>query len=622
MRLFRKIERPSPWRFITAVMFWFAMPPLLLSVWVFIHVRGNMAEVSQVFHDLWESAGLVFSVLALAACLLGVIHYLFCRWLGKRSGPPFRFREAGAVVLAAVAIAVVPGIIVKRAFEIGSHMKECWQTGLDKELESLVAQGDVQGAVRKMEQACLKFREAREKLGPEFEKMLKVGGGHSGYGYFFCTLNYGWETLDRNMPRTLCWYFDMGPSEGSGTNFPLRNPEQWAALGKELAKSNTPILRVLGIHLLMDRERFVQEVYRQRDSGDRSFEALDLWVTYSLDPDPERALRRMRKHKDEEFPAGKSNPWIIDGFDNRVFHLAFDLLHQGKAPADQLDFFRETARRYRSTPSFRYREYYRWEQVRLGLPGKLNSLINSGDAANAVKLMEDACANYREARIRLGPEFAAFTQRLDDEDEYFCGLSYVTETLDLNLPKSLIWYLNCTVPPEDRSSRGNSPLRANPEQRLKLGEEMSTSETPILRTLGPWLKGDLEGFVNETYRQLDAGDLSFQALATLVAFRKDPRPHRALHRLQKHLKAGLPEGKLKDWIAREHDELVFDLACEALRDGHDLGEDLDAAREATKRYVLTEKFMHHYWHASLRQKIEVPLQKMGVTAPEWKPPGK
>jgi hypothetical protein len=617
MRLFRKIELPSPWRFITAVMFWFAIPPLLLSVWVFIHVRGNMAEVSQVFHDLWESAVLVCSVFALSACLFGVIHYLICRWLGKRSGQPFRYREAGAVVLAVMAIAVVPGIILKRAFEIGSHLKACWQTGLDQELESLVARGDVQGAVRKMEQACLKFEDAREKLGPEFEKRWKGGYGHNGNGYFFCTLHYGWETLDRNMPRTLCWYFDMGPRDSSTGNFPLQNPEQWAALGKELSKSNTPILRVLGFHLLGDRENFVQEVYRQRDSGDRNFAALYLWVTYSMDPDPERALLRTRKLKDEGFPGRESNPWIIDVFDNRVFHLAFELLHNGKAPADQLDFFRETARRYRSTPSFRYREYYRWQQVRPDLPGKLNSLMNSGDAANAVKLMEDACANYREARIRLGPEFAAFTQRLDDNDEYFTGLSHVTGTLDLNLPKSLIWYLNCTVPPNDSSS---SALRANPEQRLKLGEEMSTSETPILRTLGLWLKGDLGGFVNETYRQLDAGDLSFQALATSVAFRNDTSPHRALHRLQQ-LKAGLPEGKLKDWIAMEHDQRVFNLACELLRDGQDLGEHLDDAREATKRHVLTEQFMHHFWHPDLRLKIEVPLQKMGVTPPELKPIG-
>ncbi len=368
MSLFLGLRQPSLTRHLGAVVLWSLITLVVLYSWNCFRENGHSAYV---FREFIRHSGIVSSICALLGSVLGGIHYVLLRVLGKGAKRSFGLRELIPVIAMIVAVSALPGYGMFRHFRKLKAHEACIQYENVKDIEVLIGKGDMQSAVRRMEQACERYHEAQVKLGSDFAVLHhRNDEGGNGNGYLCNTLVLGWDSLTLNMPRSLCNYFDMEPRVTSHRD--LENPEQWAPLAKEMSASTTPILRALGFWLLQDREKFVEMVYRQFDSGDFSFQALDAQVAFQIDLNSKRALHRLTRHTEAGLPVCFRTEHLATAHDLRVFELAIALMNEGQELGEDLNAVRAATKRYLS--SQRFRDAYDSESERTAIEAQLLKL--------------------------------------------------------------------------------------------------------------------------------------------------------------------------------------------------------------------------------------------------------
>jgi hypothetical protein len=248
--------------------------------------------------------------------------------------------------------------------------------------------------------------------------------------------------------------------------------------------------------------------------------------------------------------------------------------------------------------------------------GQIKSLVDSGEAPQAVRIMEKACEKYQQFdRENISNESAAHIHRRAPSGigYYYLTLMYGWHTLSMNLPESVHQYLNMEI--------GGGGVSSEPEKFQPLGLEMAASRTPIIRILGYWLLEDRARFSEAVYQQYDSGDQSYRSLKDVVCFEYDPDLKRALQRIltfqPMQMTEKIDQGTYIFYEEKDRDYRAYEHAIQILESGQAL-DDPDAIRPIIERYLKSPETGMLYSverratrakaHEQLMRQLGLPIQ--------------
>jgi hypothetical protein len=113
MSLFRGLRQPSLIRYLGAVVFWSLITLVVLYSWNCFREKGHSAYV---FREFIRHSGIVSSICVLLGNVLGGIHNVLLRVLGKGAKRSFGLRELIPVIATIVAVSALPGYGMFRHF--------------------------------------------------------------------------------------------------------------------------------------------------------------------------------------------------------------------------------------------------------------------------------------------------------------------------------------------------------------------------------------------------------------------------------------------------------------------------------------------------------------------------
>jgi hypothetical protein len=292
--VYRPLPRCNPPLLIWLWGFWITLVLCGFLLWMIYNWSQRANGLSILFRYLLrpESSQAKLLILTPIGIILGAVHSSVLRSLPATEKKRFRGREMATVWVITLVLAGIPGWVRYRAHREAELHMHCRGGKLYYELESLMAAGDVKATVRRMEQGCEMFREAKAKLGDKFVNRM---GGH-GWSYLYNTLHTRQQQtcLEQNVAGGMLDFLLCVKYDRHRDNQEIGAYGAWHPLAEEMSRSSTPILKIIGFHLLEEKAAFAEAVYAEFDEGNDSLEPLAVFAATYSDPDPVRARARLR----------------------------------------------------------------------------------------------------------------------------------------------------------------------------------------------------------------------------------------------------------------------------------------------------------------------------------------
>lgn len=529
------------------------------------------------------------------------------RLLKRKSTPGARkflasFAWWTGIGLIACLLAAYPAHRIALFIEDTKTQKYCGNWGLDAKLEDLMENGKIREAVLLMEEASRKHKTQWARNPPNKDHSIHWhNDGHFGYGYMFCTLHNAWETLGMNMPRGLRRYLESGPIYNDyGRPGLLHDPQKWKPLGDEMAASEVPIIRILGLWLLEDRERFIEETYRQVDSGDHSFRALSDLVSYQYDTDPNRSIKRLLISKPWPETWEEGYRGLLE--DHRIWRIhrkAVSILNRGESLHEIAPKLIPVLAKLSDSPEFERNMRGVFRSASRQPCHGLRQRLNQGDIASVVEWLESACRNYLENRDLLGEDFLLLASQ-----HKYRPILWQDKSYEMNMPLPLAQHLIEKPSCENELDRWRN-----------LGRAMTDSKTPILRILGYRMLEEKEAFAAEVYREFDSGDSTYRSLNAATVFQHDTDHLRVIRRL---LTFDTPsDDDLIPYREEDRIAMIYMLALGIVYNGAEVGEDAEAMRPLIREYaswpapdLKSLRNIEHHTHQRMQRSQQAAMQEL------------
>ncbi len=274
---------------------WWIGGGLLLVLGLLVHsgwgdVRGLW---SQLRHFSWRDVvdiSILFFYWSPAAVILGGGQYLKQR-VSADSGPAKSvWPECGFVMAVCLMLSASLGFMAWRHFEVGRLRGAAWGDSMEV-YERLARAGRHQELVRRMEEDCERFNDAKRRLKGE----ITVHSCNHGFSYLFCNLYGAWDSTIRLAPYSVLACLESVRFDQSHKPNERGEYGPWGPIAEEVSKSDTLILRALGCAMLEDHAGYAETAYVLAEVD---ADALPLAAHAAmLDPDAARGVDRMLRYR-------------------------------------------------------------------------------------------------------------------------------------------------------------------------------------------------------------------------------------------------------------------------------------------------------------------------------------
>ncbi len=592
---------------------WFLAAILGVFLWAVYLYDGDFRQAS---YQIWHQKTIITLMGLAIAAIAGSANYLLCR---RFRGTSWKtgIKEALLVIAFASFLASYPIHAFVDHLRISRWRSEFFDLEAARKLEALIAKGEVKDAVRLMEQSCERFDVAKGKLQAR-GLFTPHHAGANGIGFLFCSLHYAWMDLRSHLPYSVHSYLDLNLLEY--TSYPnyvaqsgIRDPDKWLPLGREMTASRNPILQTLGFHMIGERTRFCEAVYEHSDAGNTAFHGLAALLPTGLDPDPQRAARRLKLHRELMLESGPLKDMISEGQYNSVFALASELLGDGELFGEidktALVWLRDAEK---------IEDFDRVVSGHLGsrrsnTVKRLDESLAAREYAKAVEWMEMACEIHQLNVRAIGADAPVFNPMNDEFGDNNIMGSIGNCGLPLLMPAAIRHFLDNATAYDTyymQEPWDGKPKFRDSEKWIPFAMAMTRARTPIVCVVGYWLLGDREGFINAVYARHDQGDENFRLMNRFVEQSIDPDKRRVAERMQRRNSSDATQLQAEEKITAYFNDLTFRSIVKQWAMGYFNDEQIEERRGIVIEHMKSDAFREESARGAYRGKVEEDLRKL------------